>query len=166
MKHKVWLLITLFMLLAMPMASAEIQTHYNGNSDYPMVDLHQGYVTYIDKTSLYVRLYAPPNYWVSVVTFVADDYGNGTAFNYKSHEFDYVYNDPDMFINRNGPRERWYPLFEHGRPNYELMKIGEAAFYLEYGIRFYGRQKWLSKNTGTYEECLPDEFYDILDNKK
>ena len=156
------------MLLVMPMANAEIQLHYNGDPRFPMIDIHQGYVTYIDKTSLYVLLYAPPDYRVCVATFTASDYGKGPASNYQSYEFNYFYDDDDpyMFINRHGPRERLDPAGDIGYPNYFLMKTGEATFYLEYGIKFYGRHTWWSNSTKRYEKCLPDEFYDILDNKR
>lgn len=46
------------------------------------------------------------------------------------------------------------------------MRIGEAAFYIEYDIKFYGRYMWKSKDTGEYESDLEDEFYEILDGKR
>ncbi len=166
MKKMAALLTLLMVVFLMPTAYADIHTHYNGNPNYPMVIFHQGHVLYVDKTSISVQLYEPPKYRLAIAEFYAPDDGNGPVTNYHSIVFDYDYDNTRMYFNDNGTLEYLDPLFESGRPNYKLMRAGEAAFYLEYGIKFYGRYTWMSENTGEYESDLPNEFYDVLRNER
>ncbi|MCI6232094.1 MAG: hypothetical protein MR630_05745 [Selenomonas sp.] len=163
MKNKIFSLMVAFIMLCLAAtANANIQMHYAGNPNYPMVSVHQGHVLYVDKTSISVQLYNPPQYRLAIATFYAPDDGHGPVSNYHSVSFSYDYDCPAMYSDANEYHEYIDPAADSGRPNYELLRIGEAAFYIEYGIKFYGRYNWKSSNTGYYENHFPDEFYATL----
>ena len=155
----------LLMVLMMPTAYA-FQEHYNGNLNYPMVAVHQGVAVYVDKTSIVQKLYNPPSYTLAIAVFCAADGGKGPVENYHAVTFDYDYANTRMYLNDRESREWLNPLFDSGRPHSGAMRLGEAAFYIEYGIKFYGRYMWKSKDTGEYDSDLEDDFYEILDGKR
>ena len=58
----------LFMLVMVigSVASANYPTHLNGNANYILVDGHMGTAWYVDKSSLVVQKYEPPQYIIAV----------------------------------------------------------------------------------------------------
>ena len=58
----------LFMLVMVigSVASANYPTHFNGNANYILVDGHMGTAWYVDKSSLVVQKYEPPQYIIAV----------------------------------------------------------------------------------------------------
>ena len=163
---RVMVLMALFLSMLQASTAYAIQEHYNGNPNYPMIFNHQGVVVYVDKTSIAQQIYAPPFYRLAIAVFRSINGGTGPVENYHAVTFDYDYAHTEMNFNDKGSREWLDPLFESERPNYGLMVMGEAAFYIEYGIKFYGRYMWKSKNTGEYRTEFDNDFYDILDNKQ
>ena len=139
--------------------------YYQDDTNFPMVWGHDGWATFIDKSSLVVQRYDPPYYIIAINVFYVDDGGYGTIHKYDTLRFFYNYDTTKMYIDRTGGSGDW----KYIRPNASVSEeqhdgknVGEAAFYLAYRLRFYGAYRW--KNTlilseDLYQQVFPDEFY-------
>ena len=80
----------LFMLVMVigSVASANYPTHLNGNANYILVDGHMGTAWYVDKSSLVVQKYEPPQYIIAVNVVSAS-----SAYD----ERDFYQNVPELF---------------------------------------------------------------------
>ena len=135
-------LICVLMLLCMMMLSATAfagySSHLGGDSNFILCDGHMGTAWYVDRSSLNVQQYAPPEYTiaVNVCTVPNADQGNTAISKVSTMRFFYNYNARSMFIDRNGS-------WRHLNPNGSwaetgiTMPAGEIAFYLAYHMRFY-----------------------------
>jgi hypothetical protein len=111
------------------------------NGDRDIVQIHQN--TYIRKSSVNVEKYAPPEYIITIETLGCDLDGNVTGK--QTEKFFYEYDNKNMYYRRAGEWIYIQPnTFE--AVNTEMRSIGEMAFYLAYGIRFWN--------------CLDDKAYD------
>lgn len=128
----------ILLLLMATCIAGPFPKHLNGDSD--IIQLQQN--TYIRKSSVNVIKYAPPEYTISIEVIVGDFDGNITS-KYTS-KFFYEYDNKNMYYRETGEWIYIQPTsFE--AVNTEMRSIGEMAFYLAYGIRFFN--------------CLDDEVY-------
>lgn len=137
-KHIVLLVCWIIIILMSTCLAGPFPKHLNGDSD--IIQMHQN--TYIRKSSVNVIKYAPPEYTISIEVLVGDFDGNVTS-KYTS-KFFYEYDNKNMYYRNAGEWVYIQPKsFE--AVNTEMRSIGEMAFYLAYGIRFFN--------------CLDDEVY-------
>lgn len=152
MKHTRRILCVVFGLLLMMVSSvafANYPTYLNGDTNYILAHGHQGVGTYVDKTSLNVQEYNPPEYIIAInviTAYSADgsqnglyNGGEGKIADVTTERYLYNYDKRTMYglsgttgegklryLDPNGPMAVVRPAI-----------VGEMAFYLAYGIPFY-----------------------------
>ena len=115
--------------------------HLNGDPNFILVDGHMSSAWYIDRSSLVVQKYAPPQYIIAVNVITVNNYerGNRSISKVTTMRFLYNWNTKDMFIDRD-LNNNW----RHLRPNEPwsdtgiVRPAGEMAFYLAYNLKFHG----------------------------
>ena len=115
--------------------------HLNGDPNFILVDGHMSSAWYIDRSSLVVQKYAPPQYIIAVNVITVNNYerGNRSISKVTTMRFLYNWNTKDMFIDRD-LNNNW----RHLRPNGPwsdtgiVRPAGEMAFYLAYNLKFHG----------------------------
>jgi len=113
--------------------------HLNGDPNFILVDAHMGTGWYLDRSSLYVESYNPPQYIivVNVCTVPKASTGNINITKVQTMRFSYNWDLGRMYIGR-------YNYWSYLRPNGPWsetgvsMPAGEMAFFLAYNLRFYG----------------------------
>lgn len=136
------LLCTLMLLIATTAcAFAYYPTYLGGDDNYIMVDGHMGYGYYVDKSSLNVQMYNPPQYIIAInVCTVPDaDRGNTDISGVQTMRFFYNYDLRKMYIDHHTGSSDWRYLDPHGSwaETGIGMPAGEKAFELAYGMEFY-----------------------------
>lgn len=143
MKTFVSVLVGLFTVMLGSIAFA-YPPHLGGDPNYIMCDGHMGTGYYLDRSSLVVQQYEPPIYRiaVNVVTVHDADAGRTEISNVRTFQFLYNYDEGNMYIrgNVNG-NTNWRYLSPKGSyaETGVVMPAGEMAFYIAYGIPFYGK---------------------------
>jgi len=168
MRKVISLWICLVVMSITAVSFANYQVHLNGDRNYIRVDSHMGTAWYVDRSSLNVQKYAPPEYIIavnvvsarSVIDDVDDFYsgGQGKIIEVKTHRFYYNWNTKRMYHDDNG---KWTYLDPWGDWAHTGIKkpAGEMAFYLAYGMKFYGTLEQYSSYYKKYYPCYDDEFY-------
>lgn len=137
--------------------------HINNNPNYILVDGHMGAAWYLDRSSLVVQKYAPPQYIiaVNVVTVQNADKGNTEISSVNTFRFFYNWDMKQMYRDKTG-NDGWSYLNPKGSwaENGVVMPAGEMAFYLAYGLKFYGSLKWYDKYTDRYYSVFNSSFYE------
>ena len=168
------LLLPIFLLLALtasPEAHANYSTYLNEDRNFILVDGHMGTAWYVDRSSLTVQRYEPPDYIIAVNVVSAQsaidderdfyDGGEGVVIGIKTYLFSYDWNRRRMYVDNGSqgwkylnPWGCWAECGIH-------MPTGEMAFALAYGLRFYGE---LEKEAydGTISHPFEDAFYESI----
>lgn len=141
---KILLLISLIctlLLAGTSMAYNPYPDHLGGDDNYILVDGHMGTAWYLDRSSLYVEKYEPPQYIIAVNVCQVNnaDRGNTAISRVLTERFFYNWNLRQMYVDRNGG-SNWRYLDPNGSwaATGIVMPAGEMAFYLAYDMRFYG----------------------------
>lgn len=138
-------------------------THINNNPNYILIDGHMGTAWYLDRSSLVVQKYAPPQYIIAanVVTVNRADEGNTDISSVRTLRFFYNWDLRQMYWDRTG-NDGWSYLSPRGSwaETGIRMPAGEMAFYLAYGLKFYGSLKWYDRYNQRYYSTYDEEFYD------
>ncbi|WP_432647736.1 hypothetical protein [Mitsuokella sp.] len=161
----VLLLITLC-LASMAQASSMYEDYYNGDTNFPIIYGHMGTAWYLDKSSLVCQDYNPPCYTLAINVIVVPnaDRGNRDISQVQTMRFFYNLSDLKMYVDRNTGSSDWRYLkptgseAESGLP----MDVGEAAFYIDYGKKFYGSRNWYFPSLHKYLSVFPSSFYSKL----
>ncbi len=150
--------------------------YLNGDKNFPFVNAREkDYAFYIDKSSIKVKLKAPPFYIISTKIKVVDE--NLTAYYEPEIEFFYDEENLEMLNRRELPEESW--RWRYSTPySYNEVEIGEAIYYLSQGKKFYGNYLWkkalldedfkifiADESTGEYYDPFPNSFYERLDGE-
>lgn len=129
------------MLSSVAFANDLYPDHLNGNSNYILCDGHMGYAWYVDRSSLNVQKYAPPQYIiaVNVVEVPNADRGYTAISNVKTYRFFYNSDLVQMYVDYN-LNDNWKYLDPKGSwaETGIAMPAGEIAFALAYNYKFYG----------------------------
>lgn len=160
MKKLCGFLMLLCLFAFIPTASAAIYPDYwRNDTNFPLVWGHMGTARYMDKTSLVVQRYDPPNYViaVNVITVYGADSGNTEIARVDTFRYYYNYENTGMYtIGDNEARHYIKPTGSNAESGL-VMYVGEAAFYTAYHMKFYGAQNW---NFGSfYSKVFDDDFY-------
>ena len=164
------LLLGLMVLCISAVASANYPTYLNGDRNLILCDGHMGTAWYVDRSSLVVQKYAPPQYIIAVNVVTAssaynnenDFYngGQGKINSVKTMRFFYNWNLREMYVDTTG-NDGWRYLNPNGSwaETGVSMPAGETAFYLAYKMKFYGSKtfynSFLRKSICPYD----DSFY-------
>ena len=164
MKKICMLLMFLCLFAYFPTISASAYPDYwRNDTNFPLVWGHMGTAQYMDKTSLVVQRYDPPNYIiaVNVITVHNADAGNTEIGRVNTYRYYYNYDSTGMYSIGND--EKCYYIKPTGS-NAEsglVMYVGEAAFYTAYHMKCYGAQNW---DFGSfYSTVFRDDFYARVD---
>lgn len=148
---KILLLLSLvctLLLAGTAMAYDPYPNHLGGDDNYILVDGHMGVAWYLDRSSLYVEKYEPPQYIIAVNVCQVNgaDRGNTAISRVLTERFFYNWDLRQMYVDRDGS-SNWRYLDPNGSwaSTGIVMPAGEMAFYLAYDMRFYG--------------CFDSEFY-------
>ena len=162
-KTIVFLFAVCIMLTAsVAMAYSAYPTHINDDNNFIICDGHMGTAWYVDKSSLVIEKYNPPQYIISVnvVTVNEADQGNTDIARVKTFRFFYNYDLGKMFVDRDG-QSNWRYLEPWGcwADTGISMPAGEIAFYLAYKQKFYGVLSRYSQYSQKYYHPFDDSFY-------
>lgn len=140
----------------------------NGDRNYILVDAHQGTAWYLDRDSVYAELYQPPEYVMQLYVVKVDEMDKGnTAPNRMIHlRLRYNLAQRAMYYDRTD-KGTWQQLPPHGTwaQTGVMMPAGEAAFYLFFGEKFYGRWSFPQERDGKivgHASPFASAFYDRL----
>ena len=151
--------------------SSDWAYYYNNDKRFPMVWRNRGVATYIDKSSLIVQKYAPPQYVIAITAFEAGDAGYGKVSNYRVERYFYNFERTEMYRDKHPGKNEWEFVSPNGsiqQEGYSAKCIGEAIYYLCYRLKFYGTYEWktiaspTADPVGEYEKIFFDAFYDRL----
>jgi len=139
-----------------------------GNKNFIICGAHMGVAGYIDKSSLVVKKYNPPEYELSVIiVYVPNaDLGNTRPdFSYVCN-FYYNWDERKMYgLSESGTWEYIYPVGSFAKTGHYFP--GEMAFYLAYNKKFYGGREWYDADYGRYiEPSWGDWLYRVVDNAR
>ena len=135
-------LCTMILLVATATSAfASYQTYLGGDSNYILVDAHMDTGWYVDKSSLNVQMYNPPQYIIAinVCTVPNASRGNTSISKVQTMRFFYNYDLRKMSIDRHTGSSDWRYLDPNGcwAETGISMPAGEKAFELAYGMEFY-----------------------------
>ncbi|MEZ7590030.1 hypothetical protein [Veillonella atypica] len=151
---KKWLLLVMafccFLFGGFNTANADYPLHLYGDPNFILVDAHMGTGWYLDRSSLNVQKYAPPQYIIAInIVSVRDaDRGNTSIYGVTTKRFLYNWNTQAMYVERQLNSNDWrYLKPRDSWANIGIsMPAGEMAFYLAYNMKFYGSRSYLSPN--------------------
>ena len=158
--RKFFALLSFFLLIfSASAASAEYRDNFGNNHEYVLCGMHAGTGWYINRESVNVLLYDPPNYRIAVDVAVVRDAVNGsTKISQTLHnEYRYDWNERKMYrLEKNGEWKYLPPVGDVATlgSSYD----GELAFFVAYKMKFYG-ELYADKNLE-----FRDELYDRLTN--
>ena len=128
-------------MLAMVGAYSAYPAHLGGNPNYILCDGHMGVAWYVDRSSLVVQKYEPPQYIiaVNVVRTYDADKGSTVIQGVETKRFFYNIDLRQMYVDSDGTNN-WRYLNPNGSwaATGVSMPAGEIAFALAYGMKFYG----------------------------
>ena len=141
MKKLIISFISVFMLMISTAFASPYPDHLNGDPNYILCDGHMGVAWYVDRSSLNVQKYAPPQYIiaVNVVTIPDADKGSTAISQVKTYRFFYNSDLVRMYLDRN-LNDDWSYIDPNGSwaQTGIIMPTGEIAFALAYNYKFYG----------------------------
>lgn len=144
----------IFIIPISSFASAPI--YLNGDLNFVRIDSHYDYAYYLDRSSMYVKEYNPPEYIIVTNICVVPDaaIGSTTISSVNTYEFYYDIskkNNWKMYYSTPSS-DSWHYIKPHYTyaNNGVVLPAGEMAFYIEYIMPFYGKQ---------HPGLFPDSFY-------
>lgn len=162
--------LTLFCLLATLLiasvshAASSYEEYYNGDYNYPIIWGRMGTAWYLDRSSLVCQDYNPPCYILAINVFWVPnaDRGSREISHEKTMRFFYNLSELKMYVDRDtGFSDDWRYLkptgsnAESGLP----MHVGEAAYYINFGMKFYGSRTWYDSSIHKNRSIFGDSFY-------
>lgn len=146
------------------------EDYLDGDLNFPCIWVHMNGAWFLDKSSLVAERYDPP-YYILSIEGVYVYYEGRDAVEVKRKRigplrYFYNYDTKEMYVDRKTGNSDWRYIKPHG-PNSEsgvVMHIGEAAFYVNYNMKFYGAQKMPNPNWkgSPYADVFRDDFYKYL----
>lgn len=185
---KIFALTLIFWCVVTSAAFANYPRYWNNDKNFLIIWGRQGIATYLDKTSINVKVWDPPFYIISVkVLWVSynytDEEGNsGFHDNPKIggyEEYEFFYDEEERDMRRRNRENQWnyrLPSFASENKRSRDVDIGEAIFYLTRRKKFYG--DYLAKDILPYDSRVErgekseiyltiysDRFYELLDGE-
>ena len=161
-KFILFLFVCIMMTASVAMAYNPYPTHLNDDNNFVLCDGHMGTAWYVDRSSLVIEKYEPPQYIISVnvVTVNEADQGNTNISLVRTFRFFYNYDLRKMFVDRDD-QSNWRYLDPWGcwADTGGSMPAGEIAFYSAYKQKFYGVLNKYSQYTKKYYHPFDDSLY-------
>jgi hypothetical protein len=169
MKRILMLLLGLLVFAVSGVAFANYPMYLNGDRNFIRCDGHMGTAWYVDRSSLVVQEYEPPQYIIAVDVVTArsavgneDDFysgGSGMVTDVRTMRFLYDWDACAMYAWNDAEMD-WYYLPPTGSwaETGISMPAGEIAFALAYRMKFYGRRsqyyEYLDRSVAIYEDAF------------
>lgn len=135
-------------------AFANYPTHLYGDKNFILCDGHMGSAWYVDRSSLNVQKYEPPQYIIAVNVVRVDNADRRSTEIKNVHTYRFFYNSDlgQMYVDFNN-NDNWRYLNPQGSwaETGISMPAGEIAFVLAYNYKFYGDRAYYS-----------DDFYNRI----
>lgn len=146
-------------------ASAKTHQYLWDHENYPCIWRHQELAWHLDKHSVYVELDAPPQYILRILVLSAPQVHNNDIVprSIDLYRLRYDEDEGKMFVENSAGDWRYMPPDGSSAESGKAMYIGEAAFYITYGRRFYGASPKWNQNLNAYFDVFDDAFYELLD---
>ena len=170
MKRFFALVVGLCVFILSRAAFANYPTYLNGDRNLILCDGHMGVAWYVDRTSLVVQKYEPPQYIIAVNVVTADsavgderDFysgGKGRIKEVRTMRFFYNWDLRKMYVGKGGADDwRFIPPTGSWAETGISMPAGEIAFALAYNMRFYGSMPFYDKFLKREVMVFNDDFY-------
>ena len=156
---KIFSLVAMLMFVGSSVASAVgwFPDHLYDDPNYIAAYAHMGAGSYVDASSLAVEVYDPPRYILTVdVAQVRDmDRGNTEITSVGTCRFLYDWDGGRVYYDKNTGTNDWKYIPPEGSNAQRGFygPIAEIAFYLAYGMKFYGDD---------YPDAFSDALYERL----
>ena len=141
----------LALILSTCAASADYPDYLDAEKNYVLCGMHAGTGWYINRKSVKVLLYDPPNYRIAVDVAVVRDAVNGSTKISQTlcNEYFYDWNERKMYFVTDGEKVFIPPYGTTAElpSSYD----GELAFFIAYKMKFYG-ELYADKNYNFSEE--------------
>ena len=168
------LIIISFLLLG-PLSISEASNYpdyLNGDPNWIMVNAKQGVAWYMDRSSVAVQKYEPPNYQIAINVVRVSLSSNGFDLDLvnspiihetETHYYYYNWDSRKMYALDRRTNQWGYmpPVGTYASTSHVIE--GELAFYVAYHMKFYGGKQWKNEELGGYSVAVPDEVYVLVD---
>lgn len=139
------------------------------DANYPRVWTQMDNAFYLDKSSIYIEMEDPPQYILRALILSTPMHHNHKDIMPLSISLERLLYDEEeekmyAWWHRD---EEWHYMPPHGS-NAESgmgMRVGEAAFYLAYGEKFYGAAPKWHHFFKSYWDVFQDDFYERLEGE-
>ena len=164
--RKILMTMCAVMIIFSQAAAAQIPDYLDEDRTILLSGMHAGTAWYIDKNSVKILEENAPNYQLSAkILIVRYDFYSGEikkVVDEKNFKYLYQWDERKMYCWEN-ENWRYIPpvgsLAETGND-----ASGEMTFYIAYGKKFYGGQKWLNEKTGEFRSPnFGENIYKIID---
>ena len=145
MLKKIFILVMILAMSGVVSASESIYPkHLNADKDFVLAWGHTGVGTYVKKSSINVKRYAPPIYIISARAYLGNEDGKILGNYYATFKYDY--DGRQMYIEMDsGDWKVLYPQYTDAI-NAESRAFGEMVFYIAYRIPFFGSAGGFNEN--------------------
>lgn len=135
------------------------------DENYPRVWTQMDNAFYLDKSSVYIEEEDPPQYILRVLVLRTRQHHYNDILPSAIWSERIMYDEEEEKMYAWWHRDKqWHYMPPHGS-NAESgmgMRVGEAAFYLAYGEKFYGAAPKWHRFFKEYWDVFPDDFYERL----
>lgn len=133
------------------------------DKNYPLVWICGGWTWYLDKSSIYVEMEEPPQYILRVLVLEPTFLRYDDTLPRSIHSYRFLYGEDE------GKMYKWEPKKEERfylTPNKnDAIYVGEAAFYLVYGEKFYDVFPRWRRKRNPWLDIHDEWFYERLDGE-
>ena len=143
--------------------------YLGGDKAYPLIETRRGTAWYLDIGSIYAELYNPPEYILTAYLIKLDDADKGNTIPGRMIPLRIRYNTQTMtmYYDREPGKNQWAAVvpFDGWLRTGVVLPAGEAAYYLFYEEKFYGRRKYnitLRGKVVDNDYPFPASFYELL----
>ncbi len=122
---------------------------------------------YLDKSSIYIEEEDPPHYILRVLVLRTRQHHYNDILPSAIRSYRLLYDEDEEKMYVETKEKRWHYMPPHGS-NAESglqMRVGEAAFYLAYGEKFYGAAPKWHHFFKSYWDVFQADFYERLEGE-
>lgn len=137
------------------------------DENYPRVWTQMDDAFYLDKSSIYIEEEDPPHYILRVLVLRTRQHRYNDILPSAIRSYGLLYDEDEEKMYVETKEKRWHYMPPHGS-NAESglqMRVGEAAFYLAYGEKFYGAAPKWHRFFKEYWDVFQDDFYERLEGE-
>ena len=143
--------------------TSEIRSYLWNDKNYPLVWICQEWAWYLDESSIYVEMEEPPQYILRVLVLEPTFLRYDDTLPRSIHFYRFLYDEDEGKMYKWNPKsEDWYYLMPTKNDD---IYVGEAAFYLVYGEKFYDVSPRWHRKRNPWLDIDDEWFYERLDGE-